>query len=928
MGFEGGELWVLRLHTDTDFPLGAEKTIGGRAEHEPISLRKKAKMRNLFAFVALLVALAAVVFPPAAANQCTNVVYSFVPMAAHYKQATLGHNNTLKTEFLSRYHLNPSDEVTWMKLLPRKATPPEVTELDWAMLGRGVRQPGLTSAAGVGSSKFLKEMSLHDVRLDPKSVHGRAQQTNLEYLLLLNVDRLVWSFRKLAGLPTPGRPYGGWEEPTGQLRGHFVGHFMSATALMWAATKNETIRERMNAVVEALDECQRKIGTGYLSAFPTSEFDIYEEVRYVWAPYYTIHKIMNGLVDQYVNANNVKALKMAVWMAKYFGNRVANNIKKRSIAWHWAAMNEETGGMNDVLYRLYTITRNKKHLVLAHLFDKPCFLGPLAVQADLLSGLHGNTHIPIVIGAQRRYEITGDILYKEIGMTFMDIVNSSHGYATGGTTVDEHWKEPKRLASYLQTNTEESCTTYNLLKVSRNLFRWTKEMAYADHYERALTNGVLSIQRGTEPGIMMYFLPMNPGGSKAVSAQGGWGTPTASFWCCYGTAIESFSKLGDSIYFEEEGDTPTLYIIQFISSTVNWLSGELVLQQKAQQVSSLDRYFRVQYTVSTTNKVVSKNSTLNIRIPVWTYNHDAVATINGHTVAVPPPGNVLSVNKSWSRKDQLTLSLPIGLRTEAIQDDRPQFSSLKALLFGPYLLVGLSCGTWDLRPQQANHRLSDWILPVPHDHRTRLVSLTQETSDATLFLSNLNASTYDKKRMLTMEASPQLGTNAAAQATFRLVFGNQKASRFPSRKSIIGKIIMLEPFDLPGKVVQHQGPGKRLVVAVTSRNSNTRKASKFLVVEGLDGNSNTISLESASMPGCFVHHDRSSSNGVRLLCQAKKAGRRGAALGRLASFTLREGLSKYHPISFTARGTRRSFLFQPLLGLRDETYTTYFNIII
>lgn len=111
-----------------------------------------------------------------------------------------------------------------MKLLPRKATPPEVTELDWAMLGRGVRQPGLTSAAGVGSSKFLKEMSLRDVRIDPKSVHGRAQQTNLEYLLLLNVDRLVWSFRKLAGLPTPGRPYGGWEEPTGQLRGHFVGN--------------------------------------------------------------------------------------------------------------------------------------------------------------------------------------------------------------------------------------------------------------------------------------------------------------------------------------------------------------------------------------------------------------------------------------------------------------------------------------------------------------------------------------------------------------------------------------------------------------------------------------------------------------------------------------------------------------------------------
>ncbi|THU61747.1 hypothetical protein C4D60_Mb07t26560 [Musa balbisiana] len=158
-------------------------------------------------------------------------------------------------------------------------------------------------------------------------------------------------------------------------------------------------------------------------------------------------------------------------------------------------------------------------------------------------------------------------------------------------------------------------------------------MAYADYYERALTNGVLSIQRGTEPGIMIYFLPMNPGGSKAVSGQGGWGTPTASFWCCYGTgpsnvsldpiawslltflltffyavaATESFSKLGDSIYFEEEGAVPTLYVIQFISSTLNWRSGELTLQQNTQQVSSLDDHFRVQFTVASANKVIQQH---------------------------------------------------------------------------------------------------------------------------------------------------------------------------------------------------------------------------------------------------------------------------------------------------------------------------------
>ncbi|URE19345.1 DUF1680 domain containing protein [Musa troglodytarum] len=854
-------------------------------------------------------------FFPATANRCTDRIFdASSSTVAHYQY--LGRNGTTMVDSLSRYHLNPTEESTWMNILPRKAGQPVVTELDWAMLYRAVKRPGLKSAANGGN--FLKEISLRDVRVDPSSVHGRAQQTNLEYLLLLDVDRLVWSFRKLAGLPTPGEPYLGWEDPNGQLRGHFVGHFMSATALMWAATEHGTIGERMSAVVDALDECQKKIGTGYLSAFSTEEFDLYEEVKAVWAPYYTIHKIMAGLVNQYLFANNAKALNMAIWMAEYFGNRVIDNIKKRSIAWHWEAMNEETGGMNDVLYTLYTITNNTKHLVLAHLFDKPCFLGPLAVQADLLSGLHGNTHIPIVVGAQKRYEITGDLLYKEIGLTFMDILNSSHIYATGGSTVNEHWAEPNRLASFLLVNTEESCTTYNLLKVSRNLLRWTKNMAYADHYERALTNGVLSIQRGTEPGIMIYFLPMNPGGSKAVSGQGGWGTPTATFWCCYGTATESFSKLGDSIYFEEEGAVPTLYVIQFISSTLNWRSGGLTLRQNAPQVSSLDHHFRVQFTVASVNKSPAKSSTLSIRVPSWTSNSGAVATINGQSVAVPPPGETAVIY--MTSNSQGTLVQPFSLMMDGRKYDRPEFSSLRAVLFGPYLLVGLSSGEWDMGKQDAVHGLSDWILPVPAHDRLQLVSLTQEScGGGTTFLS--------AARLLTMAAPPKLGTNAAAQATFRLVYSDRKAAPpIASREAVVGRVVLLEPFDLPDQVVRHQGAGKGLVISATADVPQDRTASVFRVAEGLDGNPTTVSLEADSTPGCFVHHDCRSGDGVRLVCPANDAERHGAAFRTAASFTLGKGLGRYHPISFTAKGTKRSFLLQPLLSLRDETYTTYFNI--
>ncbi|KAF2317732.1 hypothetical protein GH714_039702 [Hevea brasiliensis] len=558
----------------------------------------------------------------------------------------------------------------------------------------------ITNAAKFNAPQgLLKEVSLHDVRLEPNSLHWTAQQTNLEYLLMLDVDRLVWSFRKTAGLPTLGTPYGGWEAPDIELRGHFVGHYLSAAAKMWASTQNGTLQEKMSAVVSILSDCQQKMGTGYLSAFPSELFDRYEAVVYVWAPYYTIHKIMSGLLDQHTIAKNPQALKMLTWMVDYFYNRIQNVILQFSIARHYAALNEETGGMNDLLYRLYSITKDPKHLVMAHLFDKPCFLGELAVQANNLADFHANTHIPVVIGSQTRYEVTGDPLYKSIATYFMDIVNSTHTFATGGTSIDEHWKEPSRLASHLMPENEESCTTYNMLKVSRNLFRWTKETAYADHYERALTNGVLSIQRGTEPGVMIYFLPLGPGHSKAVSNQG-WGTPFDSFWCCYGTAIESFSKLGDSIYFEEEGKVPSLYIIQYISSSLNWVSGQIVLNQKVDPVVSWDPFLKVTITTSTlqNSKGGNRLSTLNLRIPIWTHLNGAKAELNNINLKLPAPGNFLSITRYWAPNDTLNLQLPIDMRLEAIKDDRPEYASIKAILYGPYLLAGHSSGNWDIKP--------------------------------------------------------------------------------------------------------------------------------------------------------------------------------------------------------------------------------------
>lgn len=441
-------------------------------------------------------------------------------------------------------------------------------------------------------------------------------------------------------------------------------------------------------------------------------------------------------------------------------------------------------------------------------------------------------------------------------------------------------------------------------------------MAYADYYERALINGILSIQRGREPGVMIYMLPQGVGRSKAYSYHG-WGTQFNSFWCCYGTGIESFSKLGDSIYFEEKASTPGLYIIQFIPSSFNWRSGGIVINQKVKPVASWDPYFQVSLTISS-NETSAPSSNLNLRIPSWTSKDGLKVAFNGQDLSLPYPGNFLSVNKKWTSGDTIVLQLPLTLRTEAIKDDRAEYSSVQAILYGPYLLAGLTIDDWNIDATNATS-VSDWVTPVPASYNSQLISLTQKFNSQSFAFSNSNSS-------LTMEEFPEAGTDSAVFATFRLIF---QASTHSQRKSVIGQYVRLEPFDLPGMVVTQQGQDSGLTIT-----STTGPKSLFHVVSGLDGKPDTVSLESADTKGCFVYSgvDYEAGKSLKLKCQGNDKSKSfkdddtSESFEESTSFSLNEGLAQYHPISFVAKGVNRNFLLEPLLSFTDERYTVYFKI--
>jgi DUF1680 family protein len=471
-------------------------------------------------------------------------------------------------------------------------------------------------------------------------------------------------FRVTAGLPSKAEPLGRWEQPQNELRGHFVGHYLSACALISSSMGDNSLKQRGDSIVAELAKCQKAIGNGYLSAFPEELFDRLRAGVRVWAPFYTVHKIMAGLLDMHVHTGSEQALDVLKGMAQWT-QRWAQPLGESHMA---RVLEVEYGGMNDLLYNLYAITRDPMHLRLAHRFDHERIFTPLAEGRDELKGLHVNTQIPKIIGAARRYELTGERRYHDIAEFFWRQVTGKRSFCTGGTSSGEAWKtDPGKLASELGGYTQECCCTHNMLKLTRHLFQWSPSPQYADYYERAMYNGILGTQHPSD-GMTLYYVPLASGYWKLF------GLPLDAFWCCTGTGVESFAKLGDSIYFH---DGEGIWVNLFIASEVNWGEKGVTLIQE----TGFPEEETTRFTIRAKSPV---QMTLRLRVPYWATKGGAVL-LNGKPVeGFASPGSYFVLNRTWRDGEKVEMTLPMSLHSCAMPDDE----TLTAFMYGPMVLVG------------------------------------------------------------------------------------------------------------------------------------------------------------------------------------------------------------------------------------------------
>jgi len=541
-----------------------------------------------------------------------------------------------------------------------------------AAVAAGVIGPALVaeraSAARTDAGVSVFAFPLSAVTLNAGPFLDNMNRT-LAYLSFVDIDRLLYNFRVNVGIATSAQPVGGWESPTTELRGHSVGHLLTALAQAYANTRNTAYKTKGDNLVAALAACQaaspsRGYHTGYLSAYPENFFDRLESGQSVWAPYYTIHKIMAGLLDQYLLAGNSQALSVVTAMAGWVKTRTD---PLSSSTMQNVVLRTEFGGMPEVLTNLYQVSSNPDHLTTAQRFDHAQILNPLASNQDQLSGFHANTQIPKIIGAIREYHATGTTRYRDIAANFWDIVIRHHTYVNGGNSNGEYFQTPDAIARQLSDTTCECCNTYNMLKLTRQLFFTNPaRVDYVDYYENALFNQILGQQDpNSSHGFVTYYTPLRAGGIKTYTND------YNSFTCDHGTGMESNTKYADSIYFFA-GET--LYVNLFIASTLTWPARSITVTQ----ATSFPTTNATRLTIGGSGHIA-----LKLRIPAWVTG--ATVQVNGATQSVTAtPGSYVTLDRTWASGDVVDVSFGAALTFPRTNDD----ATVGAVKYGGILYAG------------------------------------------------------------------------------------------------------------------------------------------------------------------------------------------------------------------------------------------------
>jgi DUF1680 family protein len=598
-------------------------------------------------------------------------------------------------------------------------------------------------------SRLAEPFALSDVVLE-RDTQGRVtpfirnRDKFVRALAASNPDNFLYNFRDAFGQPQPpgAVQLEGWDNQTTRLRGHASGHYLSAIAQAYAsATYDATLRanflQKMNYSIDLLYELSRKSGrpasagrpavadptevppgagragydsnlrrgavrndywnwgVGFISAYPPDQFIMLErgatygtQDTQIWAPYYTLHKILAGLLDSYEVAGNTKALEIASGMGAWAYARL-NALPPATRNTMWSRyIAGEYGGMNEVMARLFRLTGDRRFLDGAKLFDNTNFFfgnaardHGLARNVDTIRGRHANQHIPQITGALETFRNSNEMPYYLVASNFWDIVNRSYMYSIGGVAgartpnnaecfpvqPDTLWQN-----GFAPGGQNETCATYNLLKLDRQLFMYDQTAKYMDHYEQALYNHILASVAEDDAGNT-YHVPLNPGAQKRFS-----NAEMKGFTCCNGTALESNTKLQDSIYFHS-ADHAALYVNLFVPSTLTWRARNVVVRQATN------------FPAADTTHLTIKGSgrfDVKVRVPRWA-TRGFFVRINGREEGVQAaPGTYLTLARTWRDNDTIELRMPFGFSLSPVVD-QPNVASI---FYGPILLAAEESG--------------------------------------------------------------------------------------------------------------------------------------------------------------------------------------------------------------------------------------------